>query len=86
MDKIRKNINILLDNLEYNQIINNDCEDCDDAVDLSIVKFVIIENILKAKTISEMGLVRNLFYRIQRIRSGKRGICSKVNNLRKFFK
>ena len=91
MDKIRKSVNILLDKLEYKNLIeddyNNDYDyDEDDGDDLNIAKFVIIENILKAKTISELGLVRNLFYRIQMARSSKRGLCSKVNNLRKFFK
>ena len=76
MDNLRKKINILIDNLEDTTINNKD---------LYAVKFVLIENILKIISVQEIGLLKTLIHRIQRIRSKKNNIYSKVNNLRKFF-
>ena len=76
MDNLRKKINILIDNLE-DTTINNKY--------LYAVKFVLIENILKIISVQEIGLLKTLIHRIQRIRSKKNNIYSKVNNLRKFF-
>ena len=76
MDNLRKKINILIDNLEDTTINNKD---------LYAVKFVLIENILKIISVQEIGLLKTLIRRIQRIRSKKNNIYSKVNNLRKFF-
>ena len=72
----QKKINILIDNLEDTTINNKD---------LYAVKFVLIENILKIISVQEIGLLKTLIHRIQRIRSKKNNIYSKVNNLRKFF-
>ena len=76
MDNLRKKINILIDNLEDTTINNKD---------LYAIKFVLIENILKIISVQEIGLLKTLIHRIQRIRSKKNNIYSKVNNLRKFF-
>ncbi len=73
MDKLRKEINLLIDNLEDTKINNKD---------LYIIKFVLIENILEIINIPQIGLIKTL---IHRINSRKNNIYSRVNNLRKFF-
>ncbi len=76
MDKLRKEINLLIDNLEDTKINNKD---------LYIIKFVLIENILEIINIPQIGLIKTLIHRIHRINSRKNNIYSRVNNLRKFF-
>ena len=95
MDNIRKKINNLIDNIEedinivdnntnYNNNYNNNNSNNNNK-ELHIIKFILIENILKVKTISQLGLIKRLFYRIQRINSKRNNIYSKINNYRKFF-
>ena len=83
MDRIIKETNKLLDNLEY-QINNNDY--VNNTTELNIIKFILIENILNLSNISQLGLIKLLLNRISRFRSRRNNIFSKINNLRKFLK
>ena len=83
MDRIIKETNKLLDNLEY-QINNNDY--VNNTTELNIIKFILIENILNLSNISQLGLIKLLLNRIFRFKSRRNNIFSKINNLRKFLK
>lgn len=60
MDNLRKDIADLIDNLEDTSVNNKD---------LHVAKFVLIENILKAKGFGGISLVSRLIRRLNRIKS-----------------
>ena len=78
MDNLRKEINLLLDNLEDNTKLDNK--------ELYIAKFIIIETILKLKSLGSFYVVRDQLHQLARYNSKKRSILSKINNLRRFLK
>ena len=77
MDNLRKEINLLLDNLENNKLDNKE---------LYAAKFALIETILHLRNLGSFYVVRDQLHQLARYNSKKRNIVSKVNNLRRFLK
>ena len=77
MENLKKEVILLLDNLENDKISNKE---------LYVAKFVVIETVLKLKSLGSFYVVRDQLKQLARYNSKKKNIVSKINNLRKFLK